>query len=439
MIDVFLLESGMRAAAAWAGAWLVTYAAHSTLLIVGVWGVTRCLASSLPVRDVLWKLALLGPIVTTTVQLALGIHAETHPPLLAITAADLSGGISPALAYETTFPSMDDAALALAALWLLGTTVMLVRLERGRRRFWADLGARRLWIDPAAPMLLRRVQEAANHPRPICLSASKRIGAPAALGLSEICLPEPLFATLPLAQQESVLAHEAAHLIRRDPLWRLALEVACALFWFQPLLRLVRYRWKETAEMLCDDFAVHRTGHRRPLVESLAAFAANVDPRGHASAAIALREGDSPLLRRATRVLDATGAPARPLAPPLQWALALLVLAPLVGFAPGIAPPAEGSELEVTSALVASRGVPGQRLQEVKVLGVELDPERSRIESIQPGGLASVVEREGNLTRQLEVRPTSSGGLHYDYRENGIPTAFDERAARWLASVLQQE
>ena len=58
--------------------WLVTYALHSTILLGGAWLVTRFVAA----RDegfgeALWKLALVGGIVTSTLQVGLDLRPLT--------------------------------------------------------------------------------------------------------------------------------------------------------------------------------------------------------------------------------------------------------------------------------------------------------------------------------------------------------------------------
>jgi beta-lactamase regulating signal transducer with metallopeptidase domain len=53
--------------------WLLTYAVHSSVLLGAVWLLLRCLSPrGLVLRERLWKLALVGPLVTASAQLALG-------------------------------------------------------------------------------------------------------------------------------------------------------------------------------------------------------------------------------------------------------------------------------------------------------------------------------------------------------------------------------
>src|SRR5438128_6545277 len=53
-----------------ATAWLLTYLVHSTLILVGVWVVTSRRRMSDLMRDLFWKTALVGGIVTASLQTA---------------------------------------------------------------------------------------------------------------------------------------------------------------------------------------------------------------------------------------------------------------------------------------------------------------------------------------------------------------------------------
>jgi len=58
----------------------------------------------------------------------------------------------------------------------------------------------------------------------------------------------------------AALRHEAAHLERRDSLYRILGEVATAIFWLNPLVWMARRLWHRSQEQSCDD-AVLRSGH----------------------------------------------------------------------------------------------------------------------------------------------------------------------------------
>ena len=91
--------------------------------------------------------------------------------------------------------------------------------------------------------------------------------------VAEICLPESALTELDLEEQRVMLAHELAHLARRDPLWLAFASVVERVLWIQPLNRVARRRIATSAEFLCDEWAVRRTGSGVALARCLAQVA----------------------------------------------------------------------------------------------------------------------------------------------------------------------
>jgi beta-lactamase regulating signal transducer with metallopeptidase domain len=54
-------------------------------------------------------------------------------------------------------------------------------------------------------------------------------------------------------RRDVVLTHELTHLVRRDPLRILAARVACALYWFHPLMWIAARRSTADCELACDE------------------------------------------------------------------------------------------------------------------------------------------------------------------------------------------
>ena len=65
----------------------------------------------------------------------------------------------------------------------------------------------------------------------------------------------------PVARLNAVVRHELAHIQRRDPLWQLLGEFACALHWFNPFAWYAARRMRIEREHACDD-AVLTAGSR---------------------------------------------------------------------------------------------------------------------------------------------------------------------------------
>ena len=120
-----------------------------------------------------------------------------------------------------------------------------------------------------------------------------------------IVLP-PLSADWPKDRLRSVLLHEMAHIKRRDwPAHRLA-DVACALYWFHPLVWLTARRLRVESELACDDLVLS-SGIPAPVyarhLPEIASAVLCVPGRSHTAIAMAQT---SQIESRLTMILDKT-------------------------------------------------------------------------------------------------------------------------------------
>src|SRR6202008_1038403 len=83
-----------------------------------------------------------------------------------------------------------------------------------------------------------------------------------------ILLPTSLGDLLPAADLHTVIAHEFAHIRRKDFLKNLLYQLFSLPVTYHPLLWLTRARIAETREMVCDQMATAMTG-RNEYAQSL--------------------------------------------------------------------------------------------------------------------------------------------------------------------------
>jgi len=144
----------------------------------------------------------------------------------------------------------------IAALWILGTATILVvtirRILRQRQLVRGTLPAggdlRQLVDRVAARMCLR----------PIDVRLSPSVGGPciSCLGRPTLIWPTSAKSIAAMACAEAVIAHELAHLRRRDH-WVSWLElVVLLLWWWNPCFWLVRWKLHESRELACDATAL---------------------------------------------------------------------------------------------------------------------------------------------------------------------------------------
>ncbi|MEA2709250.1 MAG: bla regulator protein blaR1 [Phycisphaerales bacterium] len=126
----------------------------------------------------------------------------------------------------------------------------------------------------------------------------------------KLILPKKLVTTMPRSQREGVIAHELAHLKRRDHWVRLLEIFATAILWFHPLLWLARRGLREAEEQCCDAWVVAllpdaRRRYADALVDALEMIAAAPGSLALPAGATGLGQIE-PLRRRLTMILSMT-------------------------------------------------------------------------------------------------------------------------------------
>jgi TonB family protein len=96
----------------------------------------------------------------------------------------------------------------------------------------------------------------------VTIAASSRVFGPVTLGIHRklLLLPVNVIGLLPEADLSTVIAHEFAHMRRKDFTKNLLYELLCLPVSYHPLLWLTRARIMESREMVCDQMAAAVTG-----------------------------------------------------------------------------------------------------------------------------------------------------------------------------------
>jgi beta-lactamase regulating signal transducer with metallopeptidase domain len=412
-------------------AWLLTYALHSTVLLGLAWALTRSRSVEHGVREIIWKTALVGGLITASLQASFDVKplgslsiatatigSETNADAADVSAIDAaaptttapshSQPLSSANAAGTTEPAatnaedaqqtangdasgplatseaarvnanevaaeqVDSPNSALSLNWLtwlwvaLALPMVLVYTAR-RLVLTGRIGDRRPVTDASVLAVLDALRASGEVASSVRLTASQAISSPVALGSDEICLPATALQDLDTEQLRAMLAHELAHLVRRDPLW---LVLACLLeraLFFQPLNRLARREILHSAEYLADEWAARRAGGI-PLAKALVKVAEwmQASPLGVPVAGFA--EERSQLTVRVSRLLDRAAWAA----PKSQWRIAMLaigVVAVMAMFVPGVS-------AEATSA-IAPNAEPSAVVEAQPVSAEDVELQRS--------------------------------------------------------------
>jgi HEAT repeat protein/beta-lactamase regulating signal transducer with metallopeptidase domain len=320
-------------------AWLLTYLIHSTALLVLAWGITRARIWSPGATDLFWKAALLGGLVSASVQLALELRPagsvsiassalatmptpSAHSTPIGQAARSGAGGMvmieaaSPAAPLTVPAPAKSADPLPVrgiaVTLWALVALALALTYAARRLILVGRIGDRTAVLDGRLIAELEQLTHDAGLRRRPRLTSTTRISSPIALGAAEICLPESALTELDLEQQRSMLAHELAHLARRDPVWLAFASLVERVMWFQPLNRLARRGIATSAEFLCDEWAVRRTGSGVALARCLAQVAEWIQAAPLGVPVAGMAEERSLLVSRVEKLLAGRGFDSRP-------------------------------------------------------------------------------------------------------------------------------
>ncbi|WP_102126007.1 M56/M15 family metallopeptidase [Deinococcus planocerae] len=245
---------------------LATYLLHSTIILALTLALLRLPTFQTAfIRDAALRIALIAGLLTSALA---PLHRQALPltgPVLLHEGIARSGhhrqaaGRSETIDGERTGevgvgPATPDAhAVDWVAVLLLGSIIFAVT------RFGAAyIVVRRRYIgrvdDPHLRAHLQHLVAGSGRRGGIEVCWT-RLPVPCALGTRYILLPHDVQSRLSAAELDAVLAHECAHLLRRDPLWNLGLSFLTHLLWFQPLNWVALRAWRDASEEVCDAWA----------------------------------------------------------------------------------------------------------------------------------------------------------------------------------------
>lgn len=489
--------------------WLLTVALHGGLLLAAAWSADRVFRLAPSARELIWRCALFGGAITASLQLlastspqewrvmlpapaAVSAEAqrepiqpnveETNSGATAAAPAAVQSVSAPATG-ETTNATMSNAGVEPAAstvgprsfaarflswlpalvllLWLAGAAIASLRFCVGLLNLRRALTRARPLAAPAHLDFAELTRSAGLHDAD--LYTLPDIAGPFAYG-RRIFMPDWALATLAPGQLRAMLAHEFAHLARRDPQWKLAVESWRALFWFLPFAGLAQRRLDELAELACDASAARHTGDARAVAECLAACAErHLDAPSYALTPAMAARG-SALIQRIDRLLEGVAMSTTKPSIYLRVAAAAALIAgafglPAVGFLDPVAhaqtpsppSPRQGSRASTGSShssvsISSSKNDESQQMlmtinddaQDLTLIArgkLEFTADESDIASLSPGGSASLEEKRDGTTHRLEL--TERGGkLERHYYVDRREQPFDQSGRVWLAALL---
>jgi len=176
----------------------------------------------------------------------------------------------------------------LLAVWAVGFIISITRLAFAAMvlQRWRN---RSLFVDRMASVEIRELPD---------------LRGPVAAGILRPVIFMPAsWREWPEESRRAVLEHEVAHHRRRDPLWRLLAELACAVHWYHPLVRWMARRFIIQCEYACDAMVLRNGIDAKTYANVLCDFA---EERSFSPLALLMAETSS-LESRVVRMLKPAG------------------------------------------------------------------------------------------------------------------------------------
>ena len=369
--------------------------------------------------------------------------------------------------------------------WLSGVAAVLILLAVGLARIaWLDRTTTRV-RDERWLLLVEDLSLELGLTRHVRLLQSKGPAMPMTWGIRRPTILLPAEADSWNAERRrDVLLHELAHVKRHDFLTQLVARIACAVYWFHPLVWLAATRLREERERACDDHVL-RAG-ATPSVYATHLLEIARDLRAARATALASVAMARPA-QLATRLLDVLDTrrrrdtlSARSALP--AWIAAIVVVVPLAAAAPRVAEPSSPAAVIDTiprlpsPALAPKRslkpppkpavvvtdtlrgcGTEGSRRSSHTNDGDDVvtvstttghcivnfdgngkftfNDDFTDITTVAAGGRVLIEVDYGDHDRRLTIR-RGDNGLERIYKVDGDVRPFDADARAWLAETL---
>ena len=199
------------------------------------------------------------PLVTIPAQgetaVAINENSKPGPPLSNSRQLNTEAFLSSKLGSA----AWNHARVWLPPIWLLGSMVVFVwsmgRVCRFSRLLAAESDVAPQELQTAAVKMARRL--GLNRIPTICTTSARL--SPMVWwtgGKVRIVIPTTLVDQMDAQESQWILAHELAHVRRRDHLVRWLEWLACVLFWWNPVVWWAQRNLRATEEICCDDLVI---------------------------------------------------------------------------------------------------------------------------------------------------------------------------------------
>jgi HEAT repeat protein/beta-lactamase regulating signal transducer with metallopeptidase domain len=194
-------------------------------------------------------------VLAPPTSLGRGFETKSMPSVAATTTSSTPPRAEPLTIASTG--TRTSLTMLLGGIWLAGVVAVAGRLLIGLIAVqWLSRRTARVVDAPWLPLAVQLASEL-RITRRVRFLESARATMPIACGVVTPSVLMPADASRwPLERLRIVLLHELAHVKRRDCLTHVIAQLACALYWFNPLAWIAARRVRTERERACDDLVL---------------------------------------------------------------------------------------------------------------------------------------------------------------------------------------
>ncbi len=299
---------------------LLLFNARALVLLLSCFLVVHFVRNSAASRHFLIALAILSTLILPlssrllpTLDIEVSVTQTTlpdiiQPPFLQEQTGLLSDSGEPA--PSTSWVSLQEMYISLLSLYALVAMGLIARLIVANLRMWLGVKLcqpveQRYWQEA-----LRRYRQDMGIGRSIRIRHSRWIQSPSTWGAIQPVILLPTSALhWPDHLIQSTLLHELAHIKRQDWLVQQLTRCICALYWVNPMAWRAHKLLCSSAEVACDDMALHHGVKKTRYADDLVNVATQVLKQHHTGAAVGMAASDqcSELSVRVRAILNPEG------------------------------------------------------------------------------------------------------------------------------------
>jgi TonB family protein len=393
--------------------------------------------ASAAARHAIWVFAIAG---TVLIPLMTAIVPELQLPVLPEAAAGVIMApvkITPGAAVQpqSNYRAAGLVENGLLALWVAGLALLLVRIAGASLRVSRMAKSARTAEDEMWTQLVQEISKSFRCRKRVRVLLGDADISPMTWGVRRHSILLPSSANdWSVERRRLVLAHELAHVKRSDGIIQVFLQIACSLYWFNPLVWYAAHRVRIERERACDDQVLNLGAQPEDYADHLVQIARGLQAQASASFGAVAMARPSQLETRLVSILDSR-ARRRAVSK-----TAMVFLCALTAFIT-----VSVTSIGVTRAIplppvlaVTTKPVP-QPQPETKT--TPAPPQRTHINSatastvVPPQVIASTgplyAEQEGTVT--LEASVDAQGNVHILRAVKGLSAVLNERA---MAEVM---